>query len=155
MHHTTKMKNNAVVFCFLEDGENIPIGLKWIPLLMIFDVKCDFTTQGKICSRWTLDWHTNTGDIFIGSHQGKCKNWIYSLLLHWMNLNFWQQTLEVLICRHLLWKAWIWAPSNRSNGNNFMSNVEWNITWQRPSCKGNGSECYEYIFVYVDDLLAL
>ena len=27
--------------------------------------------------------------------------------------------------------------------------------WQRPACKADGSEYYEYILVYVDDILCI
>jgi hypothetical protein len=42
-----EMKNNAVAFQFLEEGENIPVGSKWIPFHMIFDIKCDFTRKAR------------------------------------------------------------------------------------------------------------
>jgi hypothetical protein len=40
-----EMKNNAATFQFLNDGEHIPAGSKWIPFHMIFDIKCDFTRK--------------------------------------------------------------------------------------------------------------
>lgn len=33
-----EMSNNALAFIFLTDGERIPIGPKWIPRHLIFDV---------------------------------------------------------------------------------------------------------------------
>lgn len=42
-----EMKNNAVAFRFLEDGERIPVGSKWIPFHMIFDVKEDLTRKAR------------------------------------------------------------------------------------------------------------
>jgi hypothetical protein len=42
-----EMKNNMVAFKFLEEGETIPIGLKWIPFHMIFDVKLDLTRKAR------------------------------------------------------------------------------------------------------------
>jgi hypothetical protein len=42
-----EMKNNAVAFRFLEDGESIPVGSQWFPFHMIFDIKCDFTRKAR------------------------------------------------------------------------------------------------------------
>ena len=39
------MKNNVVVFKFLEDGEYVPPGSQWIP----FDMKAQYATRGH----WT------------------------------------------------------------------------------------------------------
>jgi hypothetical protein len=49
------MKNNAVAFQFLEEGENVPVGSKWIPFHMIFDIKCDFTRKARFVAggHWT------------------------------------------------------------------------------------------------------
>jgi hypothetical protein len=41
------MKNNSVAFHILDDGENPPVGLQWIPFHMIFDIKCDFTRKAR------------------------------------------------------------------------------------------------------------
>jgi hypothetical protein len=50
-----EMKNNAVAFQFLEEGENAPVGSKWIPFHMIFDIKCDFTRKARFVAggHWT------------------------------------------------------------------------------------------------------
>ncbi len=42
-----EMKNNAVAFKFLENGESLPVGSKWIPFHMIFDIKCNFTHKAR------------------------------------------------------------------------------------------------------------
>jgi len=49
------MKNNAIAFKFLEEGESIPVGSQWIPFHMIFDVKCDFTCKARFVAggHWT------------------------------------------------------------------------------------------------------
>jgi hypothetical protein len=38
-----EVKNVICAFDFKKPGEQVPIGYKWIPLQMIFDVKMDFT----------------------------------------------------------------------------------------------------------------
>jgi hypothetical protein len=50
-----EMKNNAVAFQFLEEGESIPVGSKWIPFHMIFDNKCNFTRKARFVAggHWT------------------------------------------------------------------------------------------------------
>jgi hypothetical protein len=50
-----EMKNNAVAFKFLESGERIPPGSKWIPFHKIFDVKLDLTRKARYVAggHWT------------------------------------------------------------------------------------------------------
>ncbi len=49
------MKNNAVAFRFLEEGEHIPVGSQWIPFHMIFGIKCNFTRKAHFAAggHWT------------------------------------------------------------------------------------------------------
>jgi hypothetical protein len=42
-----EIKNNALAFKFLDDGESIPIGSKWIPCHLVFDVKMDLTRKAR------------------------------------------------------------------------------------------------------------
>ncbi len=42
------MKNNAEAFHFLEDEEQLPVGSKWIPFRMVFDVKEDFIRKAHV-----------------------------------------------------------------------------------------------------------
>ncbi len=39
------MKNARIAFEFPQPGESIPIGYKWIPIHMMFNVKMDFTQK--------------------------------------------------------------------------------------------------------------
>jgi len=50
-----EMRNNAVAFKFLEEGEQVPVGSTWIPFHMIFDVKCDLTRKARFVAGgyWT------------------------------------------------------------------------------------------------------
>jgi hypothetical protein len=50
-----EMKNNSVAFRFLEEGEQIPVGSKWIPFHMIFDMKIDLTRKARFVAggHWT------------------------------------------------------------------------------------------------------
>jgi hypothetical protein len=42
-----EMKNVRVAFKFLDSGERVPIGFKWIKCHLIFDVKMDFTRKAR------------------------------------------------------------------------------------------------------------
>jgi hypothetical protein len=42
-----EMKNVKVAFKFLDPGERVPIGYKWIRCHLIFDVKMDFTCKAR------------------------------------------------------------------------------------------------------------
>jgi hypothetical protein len=42
------MKNVRVAFEFLHPGGSVPIGYKWIPIHMVFDVKMDFTQKARL-----------------------------------------------------------------------------------------------------------
>jgi hypothetical protein len=50
-----EMKNNAVAFNILKEGDMPPVGSQWIPFHMIFDVKCDFTRKARFVAggHWT------------------------------------------------------------------------------------------------------
>jgi hypothetical protein len=41
------MKNNALAFKFLDVGESIPIGSKWISCHLVFNVKMDLTRKAR------------------------------------------------------------------------------------------------------------
>ena len=42
-----EMKNVRVAFKFLDSGERVPVGHKWIKCHLIFDVKMDFTRKAR------------------------------------------------------------------------------------------------------------
>jgi hypothetical protein len=42
-----EMSNNRLAFRFLDEGENVPVGYKWIRCHMIFDIKMDFTRKAR------------------------------------------------------------------------------------------------------------
>jgi hypothetical protein len=42
-----EMKNVQVAFKFLDSGERVPVGYKWIKCHLIFDVKMDFTRKAR------------------------------------------------------------------------------------------------------------
>jgi hypothetical protein len=51
-----EMKNVKVAFKFLDPGERVPVGYKWIRCHLIFDVKMDFTRK----ARYVAGGHTGT-----------------------------------------------------------------------------------------------
>jgi hypothetical protein len=42
------MKNVRIAFQFLENGERVPVGYKWIRCHMVFDVKMDITRKARL-----------------------------------------------------------------------------------------------------------
>lgn len=42
-----EIKNNAIAFKFLEDGQKFPVGSQWIPCHMVFDIHPDFTQKAR------------------------------------------------------------------------------------------------------------
>ena len=42
-----EMRNVMPAFRFLDESERVPIGYKWIPCHMVFDVKMDFTRKAR------------------------------------------------------------------------------------------------------------
>jgi hypothetical protein len=56
-----EMNNNAIAFRFLESNESIPVGSKWIPCHMVFDIKMDLTRK----ARYVAEEHWTKPDNFI------------------------------------------------------------------------------------------
>jgi hypothetical protein len=62
-----EMKNNAIAFKFLESGDSIPVGSKWIPCHMVFDVKIDLTRKARFVAggHWTEPDHISSYSTVI------------------------------------------------------------------------------------------
>jgi hypothetical protein len=181
-----EMQNNAVAFEFLEEGEAIPVGSKWIPFHMIFDINCDFTRKARFVAggHWTnapdsityssvvtrdsvrigfllaalndLDIlaadvgntylqaparekvHTTAGPEFGASNVGKTV----------INV----RAMYGLKSSGAAWHAKL---SETLRGMNFRPSYADPDVWMRPATKDCGFQYYEYIFVYVDDILVI
>lgn len=186
------MTGNAVAFKFMEEGEHINVGSKWIPCHMIFDVKSNL-----ICSQGTLDRCTSSNDVFISCHPWKCSNsisnssesvWIAFLIVALYGLEVlsadtgnaylqapaWElvhattgpkfgpshQGQTVIIIRAMYGlkssgAAWHTQLSETLYSMNFKPTLVDPNVWFQAAYKDNGFDHYEYLLVYVDDILAI
>jgi hypothetical protein len=180
-----EMHNNAVAFEFLAPGENIPIGYKKIPLRMIFDVKMDVTRKTRLvagghvtevlsnltyssvvsCDSVRIifllaalnDLDILAADIGNAYLIAKTHEKVYSIA----GKEFGSRAGEpVVIVRALYglkssgaaWRAHL-AASLISIG--YTSCLADPDVWMRPALKDNGTPHYEYLIVYVDDVLSV
>lgn len=181
-----EMKNNAIAFKFLEDGQNFPVGSKWIPFHMIFDVKMDLTRKARFVAggHWT-DASTQLTYSSVVTRESVRLAFLIAAL----------NELEILSAD--IGNAYLQAPVHekvhttagpefgpqyqgktviivramyglKSSGTalhaqlsstfksmNFTPCLAVPDVWLRAACKTNGEEYYEYILVYIDDLLVL
>jgi hypothetical protein len=181
-----EMKNNAVAFKFLEYGENLPVGSKWIPFHMIFDIKCDFTCKARFVA---------------GGHMTDAPSQItYSSVVtrDSVRIGFLITALNGLdILAADVGNAYLQAPTrekvNTTAGPEFgpsnigktvivvramyglkssgaawhakLSETLWSLdfkpsyadpdVWMKPATKADGYKYYDYILVYVDDILVI
>jgi hypothetical protein len=162
-----EMKNNVVAFKFLEEGERVPIGYTWIPFHMIFDVKCDLTR--KACYVAGGHWMQPSSQLTYFSVVTRDSIRIAFLIAA---LN----ELEILAAD--IGNAYLQAPAREQvhttagpefgpsrvgqtviietlHSTGFKPSLVDPDIWYKPACKEDGYEYYEYILVYVDDILAI
>jgi len=180
------MKNNAVAFRFLEDGENIPVGSQWIPFHMIFDVKCDFTRKARFVAggHWTdapaqltyssvvtrdsvriafLIAALNELDILAADVrnaylQAPVQEKVHTTAGPEFGPNNVGKTVIVVRAMYGLKSsgaAWHAKLSETLRGMDFKPSYADPDVWYRPATKSCGFEYYEYILVYVDDILVV
>jgi len=172
-----EMKNNAVAFKFLENGENLPVGSKWIPFHMIFDIKCNFTHKARFVA---------------GGHMTDAPSQItYSSVVtrESVRIGFLIAALNGLdILAADVGNAYLQAPTREkvhtTAGPEFgPSNIGKTVivvramyglkssetlqsldfkpsyadpdVWMKPATKADGYKYYDYILVYVDDILVI
>jgi hypothetical protein len=181
-----EMKNNRIAFKFLDNGEPVPIGYKWIKCHMIFDVKMDFTrkarfvagghmtdpppsiTYSSVVSRDSVriafllaalnDVDIMATDIGNAYLHAPPREKVYTTAGPEFGAEL--QGQSVLIVRALYGlkssgAAWRSHLANTLNSMGFMSSLADADVWLRPSSKPDGFQYYEYVLVYVDDLLVL
>jgi hypothetical protein len=179
-----EMKNNMVAFKFLEDGETIPVGSKWIPFHMIFDVKLDLTRKAHFVAggHWTdpptqvtyssvitresihiaftiaalneLD--ILSADIGNAYLQAPVREKVHTTVGPEFGPHRIGQTVIVVRAMYGLKSsgaAWHAQLSSTLHDMNFTPSLADPDVWLHPSSKPNGEEYYEYILVYVDDIL--
>jgi hypothetical protein len=181
-----EMKNNAVAFKFLEDGESLPVGSQWIPFHMIFDVKCDFTRKARFVAGG--HWTDAPTQITYSSVVTRDSVWIAFLIAAFNEIDilsvdignaylqapvrekvhttagpeFGQNNIgqTVIIVRAMYGlkssgAAWHAKLSETLRSMDFKPSYADPDIWYKPATKSCGFEYYEYILVYVDDILVL
>jgi hypothetical protein len=181
-----EMKNNMVAFRFLEDGEQIPVGSKWIPFHMIFDVKLDLTrkarfvagghctdpptqvTYSSVVTRESVriaftiaalnDLSILSADIGNAYLQAPVREKVHTTAGPEFGNQRIGQTVVVVRAMYGLKSsgaAWHAQLSSTLQDMNFKPSLADPDVWMRPATKTNGEEYYEYILVYVDDILVI
>jgi hypothetical protein len=180
------MKNNAIAFRFLEDGEHVPVGSQWIPFHMIFDIKCDFTRKARFVAggRWTEtpaqltyssvvtrdsvriafliaalnDIDILTADIGNAYLQAPAREKVHTTAGPEFGPNNVGKTVIVVRAMYGLKSsgaAWHAKFSKTLRSMEFTPSYADPDVWMRPATNEKGKEYYEYILVYVDDILVL
>jgi hypothetical protein len=179
-----EMKNNAIAFEFLEPHAAVPLGYKKITLHMIFDVKMDFTrkarlvagghltdppasiTYSSVVSRDSVrimfliaalnDLQVLAADIGNAYLNAPNRERVYAIA----GKEFGSRAGErVIIVRALYglksagaaWRSHL-ASSLLTLG--YKSCLADPDVWLREATKNDGTPYYEYLIVYVDDILA-
>ncbi len=179
-----EMKNVLPAFEFHPVGHK-PVGYKWIPLHMIFDVKMDFTrkarlvagghvtdpptlmTYSSVVSRESVriaflvaalnDLDILAADIGNAYLNAKTKEMVYTTA----GLEFGERKGQCVVIVRALYglkssgAAWRshFAESLRAIG--YTPSYADCDVWYRTATKPDGFEYYEYLLVYVDDILCI
>jgi hypothetical protein len=179
-----EMKNNAIAFKFLEEGEQVPVGSQWIPFDMIFDVKVDFTRKARFVAggHWTdapsqltyssvvtrdsiriafLIAALNELDILaadIGNAylQARVREKVHTTAGPEFGPHNVGKTVIVVRAMYGLKSsgaAWHAKLSETLRSMDFVPSYAEPDVWYKAAIKDDGFEYYQYILVYVDDIL--
>jgi hypothetical protein len=180
------MKNNAVAFRFLEEGENVPVGSQWIPFHMIFDVKCDFTRKARfVAGGHLMDAPAQLTYSSVVMRESIHIGFLIATLngLDILSADVGNAYLQAPTCEKVHTTAGPeFGPSNigrtvivvramyglKSSGAtwhtkfsetlrsmNFKPSYTNPDVWMQPAMKPDGFKYYEYILMYVDDVLVI
>jgi hypothetical protein len=181
-----EMKNNMIAFKFLEEGEQVPVGSKWIPFHMIFDVKIDLTRKARFVAggHWTdassqltyssvvtresvriafliaalNDLDILAADVGNAYLQAPAREKVHTTAGPEFGPHRIGQTVIVVRAMYGLKSsgaAWHAQLSSTLQSMDFTPSLADPDVWIRAAAKPNGYEYYEYILVYVDDLLVI
>jgi hypothetical protein len=176
-----EMTNNKSAFKFLEENENVPVGYKWIRCHMIVDVrKARFVAGGHMNDPPESITYSSvvSRDIVCIAFHLAALNDIDILAIDIGNAYLNAQPHEkvyttagpefgaelqgkaVLIARALYGlkssgAAWCSHLANTLHQMGFISCLADPDIWYCPATKPNGFQYYEYVLVYVDDVLTL
>lgn len=179
-----EMKNVMPAFKFVDDGDNIPIGYKEIPLHIVFDIKMDFTRKARLVagghvtdppSALTYSSVVSRDSvrlIFLAAALNDLDIKSADVRNAYLNAptqeKYWARAgpefgsnegRRVLIIRALYglkgsaaaWRSFF-AAALRQMGWKSCEKADPDV-WMRAAVKPDGTEYYEYLLVYVDDLL--
>lgn len=147
--YAKEMHNSAIAFEFLTPGENIPIGYKKIPLHIIFDVKMDFTRKFRLVAGGHV---TKVPlNLTYSSVVSRDSMHIIFLLAALNNLNI-VRALYGFKSSGAAWRAHLAARLISLGCTSCLADPD---VWMRPALKDNGTPYYEYLIVYIDDVLSV
>jgi len=180
-----EMTNNAVAFQFLEPQDNVPHGYKKITLHMVFDVKMDFTrkarlvagghltdppasiTYSSVVSRDSVrimflvaalnDLQVLAADIGNAYLNAPNRERVYAIAGKEFGSRAGQRVLIVRALYGLksagaAWRAHLASSLAEIGYKSCLADPD---VWYRESSKANGMAYYEYLVVYVDDILSI
>jgi Reverse transcriptase (RNA-dependent DNA polymerase) len=178
-----EMLNVKPAFQILEDDEKVPVGHQFIKCHMVFDIKMDFTrkarfvagghmtkapasiTYSSVVSRESVriafliaalnGLEIRSADVGNAYLNADCREQVWMTAGPEFGSN---EGKKVLIVRALYglkssgaaWRAHL-AQSMLDIG--FKPCLADPDVWMRPAVKPNGDKCYDYVLIYVDDLL--
>ena len=180
-----EMTNVKPAFKILEEGGKAPIGYKWIPCHMIFDVKMDFTrkarfvagghvtdpptsiTYSSVVSRDSVriafliaalnDLEVLGADVGNAYLNAEMKEKVYTTA----GKEFGKYAGRTVIIIRALYglkssgAAWRAHLSQTLQDLEFKSSLADPDVWYKRATKPDGFQYYEYILIYVDDILVL
>jgi Reverse transcriptase (RNA-dependent DNA polymerase) len=180
-----EMKNVMPAFQVLDEHERVPIGYKWIPVHMIFDVKMDFTRKARLVAGGHV-----TDQPPFSTYSSVVSRESVRIAFTIAALN----GLDVLMADignaylNANTKEKVWTTAGDEFGSNSgkkvvivralyglkSSGAAWRShlaqslrdmeyqpcladpdVWMRTATKPNGFKYYEYLLVYVDDILSV
>jgi hypothetical protein len=170
-------------FKVLDRGRSAPIGSKWIPCHMVFEVKMDFTRKAQFVAggHWTAPPVSLTYSSVVAQDSVRLCFLIAALndldLLAadignaYLNTDtrekvhttcspeFGQEQGCIAVIRKALYglksrgTAWRAHLASTLHGLQFKASLADPDVWMKPAVKSTGQTYYEYVFVYVDDIL--
>jgi hypothetical protein len=180
-----EMKHVCPAFEILVKGRSAPIGSKWIPCHMVFEVKMDFTQKARFVAggHWTAPLASLTYSSVVARDSVRLCFLIAALndldLLAadignaYLNADtrvrvhttcgpeFGGDQGKITIIRKALYglkssgAAWRSHLASTLHDMQFKASLADPDVWMRPAVKASGENYYEYIFVYVDDILVV
>jgi len=146
-------------FNILEDGEAIPIGSQWIPCHMVFDVKVDFTRKARfVAGGHKTETPKSITYSSVVSRDADCREKVHTTLGLEFGQNLQGRTTVIVKALYGLKSsgaAWRAHLASTLHDLQYRSSLADPDVWLRPAVKQSGDLYYEYVIVYVDDILVV